>query len=766
MLLWNVRSLNKKVDYIMQHIVDTDVTIACITESWLTDPSNHVTYRIKNYGYSISHTHRENGMGGGVCFIYKPGFSIKQKKYKSTFESFEYHCVTISSGDNNPNLVVVGLYRKQEIAFTQFTSDFLYFCEKMVEQSTEYFLFLGDFNVHFENSYYMSNRLMNLSTSYGFSQCVTSATHIDGHMLDLIFSNTYEVPIHSINVDKYVTEIVSPKFDHYSITFFAEFKCSLEKVKYVEKTVRNIKAINMDSFNESCERLLHNDVSNAMHDNNFEGTISVLNTTLKNILDDYAPPRTKVYKLNSNHLPIRWMDDEYRLARNKRRRLERAFKNHPVAENKAQFLHQKNECARMAKRKMSSIISSKITEQKENGNLFKVLNEVLDNDNLKVLPSYSNATNLANNFNHFYLTKIENIRESIPYCTHSYICDSTNNVPFLYEFAPTTVDNVHTILKNMGRIKTSPHDPLPAKLLSDCINCILPTIVDVINMSLREGSIEGLKHSVVTPIYKKNNLDTDQLNSFRPIFNISFISKLIEKVVLQQFADHIRGTPYDSPHQHGYKKFHSTETMLLEMYDEALLGFENDFCTVLVMIDMSAAFDTVDIDILLKVLQNDLNVRGIALSWFRSFLKNRSQCVKIENSYSNTCESKYGVPPGSTLGPILFNVYSKGLSDVIRKSGFKTSSYADDSNGRLQFMINMQYSSLTLNVPFLLNNVQSYMNKYFLKMNSDKTEIMLLHPKTYSGKVIQGTFLNRNCFRFKQDCKYLGFYIRLILKNK
>ena len=207
------------------------------------------------------------------------------------------------------------------------------------------------------------------------------------------------------------------------------------------------------------------------------------------------------------------------------------------------------------------------------------------------------------------------------------------------------------------------------------------------------------------------------------------------------------------------KKFHSTETMLLEMYDEALLSFENNFCTVLVMIDMSAAFDTVDIDVLLEILHYDLNVRGTALKWFRSFLKNRSQCVKIENCYSNISESKYGVPPGSTLGPILFNVYTKRLSDVVIKNGFKTSSYADDSNGRLQFMINMQYSSLNVNVPLLLNNVQTYMNKYFLKMNCSKTEILLLHPKTLSGKLIQGIFLNQNCFRFKQECKYLGFHI-------
>ena len=195
------------------------------------------------------------------------------------------------------------------------------------------------------------------------------------------------------------------------------------------------------------------------------------------------------------------------------------------------------------------------------------------------------------------------------------------------------------------------------------------------------------------------------------------------------------------------------------MYDEILLGFDRELCTVLIMVDMSAAFDTVDIDILLNILSDVLNVQGTALSWFKSFLIGRSQCVKIENSFSATINSKYGVPPGSTLGPILFNVYGKGLIDVIKKSGFNASSFADDANGRLQFAINMQYSSTCVDIPRLLNNVQTFMRKHFLKMNNDKTEIMVFHPKLFSGKIIQGVFLNRACVRFTGECKYLGFYI-------
>jgi len=203
--------------------------------------------------------------------------------------------------------------------------------------------------------------------------------------------------------------------------------------------------------------------------------------------------------------------------------------------------------------------------------------------------------------------------------------------PFLYYIA-----------NDVANSKTSPTDPLPAKLLSNCIDTLLPLFVDLINKSLREGTVEGLKHSVITPIHKKHNLDVNLLKSYRPIFNIPFVCKLTEKFILKQFIEHISGTTYDCPNQHGYKKHHSTETMLLDIYDEAMLGFDNDYCTVMVMIDMSAAFDTVDIDKLLNILSLNLNIGGVAYSWFESFLLGRSQCVKIENNYSNFIDSKFG----------------------------------------------------------------------------------------------------------------------------
>lgn len=178
----------------MQYIIDANVTIACITESWLTDETNNVTFRIKNYGYCISHKHRETGKGGGVCFIYKPSLMTKNVINTTNFESFEKHSLIISSPSNPISLSVVCVYRKQEISFTQFCSEFNRFCENTVERATNYSLIVGDFNIHCERNYSLSSQFETILTSFGLTQHVEAPTHKSGHILDIVCTNYYELP--------------------------------------------------------------------------------------------------------------------------------------------------------------------------------------------------------------------------------------------------------------------------------------------------------------------------------------------------------------------------------------------------------------------------------------------------------------------------------------------------------------------------------------------------------------------------------------------
>ena len=106
------------------------------------------------------------------------------------------------------------------------------------------------------------------------------------------------------------------------------------------------------------------------------------------------------------------------------------------------------------------------------------------------------------------------------------------------------------------------------------------------------------------------------------------------------------------PQQFGYKKGHSTEHVILEIVDEVLIGFEKGTATLVTLLDLSAAFDTVDLEKLMQILKNHIHTNGTALNWFRSFLFGRHQKVKIGSTTSDFLAIKYGVPQGSVLGPL------------------------------------------------------------------------------------------------------------------
>ena len=194
---------------------------------------------------------------------------------------------------------------------------------------------------------------------------------------------------------------------------------------------------------------------------------------------------------------------------------------------------------------------------------------------------------------------MNNIRNSLP----NVGLDSSVLTEFkgiiLDSFRPVTVNELCDIIKE-SKIKTCSNDPLPSGLLCSVVEYLLPHICHLINKSFDKGNLDGIKESVIRPLLKKSGLDSDALNSYSPGHNLVFISKLMEKGVNKQFNEHLIKNNLDLKYQHGYKKYHSTETLILRVIDDILIGFEKNTATVMVMVDLSSAFDTVDFDKLLN----------------------------------------------------------------------------------------------------------------------------------------------------------------------
>ena len=195
----------------------------------------------------------------------------------------------------------------------------------------------------------------------------------------------------------------------------------------------------------------------------------------------------------------------------------------------------------------------------------------------------------------------------------------------------------------------------------------------------------SFKQALVQPLLKKPSLSTDDLNNFRPISNLNFISKILEKVVASRIQSHLSSNSLSSSFQSAYRIFHSTETTLLKIHNDLILAMDRGEVTSLILLDLSAAFGTVDHSILLTRLQNWFGLDGLSLNWFTSYLSSRSQAVSINDSISAFSTLSCGVPQGPVLGPLLFTLYTTPLGSVISKNSLKYHLYADDTQLYISF---------------------------------------------------------------------------------
>ena len=203
------------------------------------------------------------------------------------------------------------------------------------------------------------------------------------------------------------------------------------------------------------------------------------------------------------------------------------------------------------------------------------------------------------------------------------------NAPLYFTllFIPTTETELRGLILKSAK-KSCCLDPIPASLLIRCFDDLLPVITRIINLSFSSSTVPtSLKQAVLSPLRKKPLLDHELYPNFRPVSNLEFISKAIE---IASLIIHENGL--QECLQSAFKEHHSCETALVRVQNDILRSVDDNHCVILLLLDMSAAFDTVDHSILLKRLQSRYGISGSALAWFYSYLKDRTQFVRIRGT--------------------------------------------------------------------------------------------------------------------------------------
>ncbi len=245
-------------------------------------------------------------------------------------------------------------------------------------------------------------------------------------------------------------------------------------------------------------------------------------------------------------------------------------------------------------------------------------------------------------------------------------------------------------------------------------------LLNIINSSLSLGHVpKPFKLAFIKPLIKK--LDPSELANYRPISNLLFMSKILEKVVSAQLCSFLQNNYLYEEFQSGFRPHHSTETALVKITNDLLLASDQGCISLLVLLDLSAAFDTIDHDILIERLQNYMGIQGQALRWFRSYLSNHYHFVYLNEESSQLSPVKYGVTQGSVLGPLLFSIYMLPLGNIIRKYGISFHYYVDDT--LLYISTRPDETSKLFKLTECVKNVKDWMTNNFLLLNSDKKTV-------------------------------------------
>ena len=597
--------------------------------------------------------------------------------------------------------------------------------EDRLQQSSE-IIITGDFNTHVDDpTDSEANQFKSVLSSNGLFQHITEPTHRQGHILDLLITREDSRLISNVDL-------------HPGLSWHHAILCSLNfqrpKTPTVTINTRRLTAIDITAFRTDIRSSLAKFDFTAM---NVDSCVEKYNQSIGSVLDKHAPSRTRTVRLRPNSP---WFNKDIRTERQKRRRLERRWRRTKLEVDLQMYCDQKNIVSKLIEQAKIDYYSSQINEKAgDQKQLFNVINDLLQKNKKPVLPQSESDQALAEQFSEFFSNKITDIRKKFPASPPVFSCDTAPNMPnasvYLNVFEPTNDSEVRDIICK-SPCKTCELDPVPMSLLKECIDDLVPHITTIANKSFAEGKFpSSLKTAYIRPLLKKTSLDKEVLKNYRPIANLAFLGKTIERIVSARLSLIIKEHNLSDTFQSAYRPKHSIETALLRVQNDLLSAMDDGQVTALILLDLSAAFDTVDHNILLSRLRDCIGLRGSALKWCQSYLSNRPEYVRVGNSSSTPVVHDYAVPQGSVLGPQWFTVYTYPISMIIQKHNLQYHIYADDTQLYMSFKPIHGADQTIARIESCVSEIREWMSENFLKLNDEKTEFILIGSRQQLSKL-------------------------------
>lgn len=721
-LYQNMQSVWNKIHILQAFTEDIpQVHAICVSESWLNKDKKDLL-KITNYDIGSSFC-RENHDGGGVFIMIRNGIEHYERPDITSLSLemiFEVCAIELPKF----NLLVVNLYwpnSKREIeTFYSCLNKLLFIVSR--KDINKRIVLGGDLNLDFLLNNNGKARLSNLMLSYNFHQRVREATRVtlsSFTCIDLLFTN-FNVTDSKLSVQEFGFS------DHKGVLFSIPTIPLKLKSLTIQKRIFNDK--NLIQFKTELQNIKWDaiiSINRSVNENytSFDNTLGkLLNKCipLKNIIlkseKSRLTPGLKVSCRHKRHLKLMVSQIKNKILRDHYKMyckiLKKAICTAKQIHNKCQFHKSHNKTKSMWQ------IINKETNKKP------IKNKI----NLKIWTSELGIINdpktIANTFNDYF----SSIGNSNP-ATISEL-PLTGRINNSFFVCPAEPKEILRIIKNLKNKLSFGVDEIPPILIKYCADILCYPYSLLINQSFSEGIFpDALKISLIKPIHKKG--DTSDINNYRPIALLPTSAKIFETAMVTRLYSFCEKYKIFHSNQNGFRKNHSTTLAIYKYVLEIVNIINTKKYAVGLLLDMSKAYDRVHHGILLDKLYN-VGVRGTALDWFRSYLKNRWQYVEVEHTdfnmsmiqrfRSDGAPVQGSIPQGSVLGCILFLIYINDLPNVIDDQSML---FADD----ISVLFSCSGTEEIYNkLNSTLNTITTFLKSHNLMLNLDKTKIIQFKP--------------------------------------
>ena len=729
-------------------IHDIDFTFLAIAETKLNDSYTSAQFLIDGY-YNPSEFRRDRSYnkGGGLLLYIKKGTPCKRLR---KFESDDIETIVVELQIANIKWCVISLYRNEDVSPKSFLDTLSRSLDQMFD-IYEHVIVIGDININsMDKSSPKLKHLNDFCDSHDLSNlmkeqptCFQSETPSS---IDVILTNKTRSFMHTKSV-------VNGLSDHHSLVM-TMFRAQIARLKPIIIKYRDYRHFDNEAFNFDLDEGLK-EIDFDQESNDYHTFLSIFQSTT----EKHAPLKSKV--LRGNDAPF--MTSTLRREIKHRSRLRNKARKDNSAVSRRAYCSQRNKCTKLRreainlyfKKGLNSGRSSKsywktikpfLTNKGSHGNDDYILeeNNVLVKDPHKIgeifIDYYTNIVEKATGTPPVNLSLPENgdLIDSIlsHYENHASIIAIKNmNLDSTFSLPLANENEIQDIIKSLDPTKATGIDTIPPRLVKSSASVTYKPLTKIINKSILKDNFPDLMQiGKITPIYKSGKTNS-RLNKkdHRPVSVLPAFSKVPERYVLNKMLVHVNTILSDKIS--AYRKGYSSQHVLLKLTEEWRKHLDNNQIVGAVLMDLSKAFDCIPHELLIAKL-SAYGFDTKTLKFFLSYLKGRKQSVNIKGTLSTCMDVLAGVPQGSILGPVIFNIFLNDITTIFEKCSLNN--FADDNT------LDAHASSVTELVNSLEKDSQNAIDWFKINhmiANPDKFKAIIINKQ---GKDTCGIELNIN----------------------